>query len=157
MRRNSTASTVILKVSGHEAESEDIRKLTYEYISLSHSMKKRMSKRYLLSWMLAFIFFTTALLLYRATTFESSDNQQISSDASQRARQLSLTFETPSDMPVFRRDKKASIRTHMQRSSLSNILWMIVNLITIPYFQKNLRDKISEFGQAKHRKYFRRT
>ena len=112
MRRNPTASTVILRVSGHEAESEDTSKLTTAYILLSHSMKKRMSKQYLLGWMLAFIFFTTALLLYRATGFQSSENQQISSDVSQRARQLSLTFDTPSDMPVFRRDKKASF-THV--------------------------------------------
>ena len=118
MRRNSITLTGVVRVSGYEAESEDNKKLTNSYTSLSLAwMKKRMSKKYLLNWMLTFIFLTTAFFVFRVTMFQSVHDQQSSPDISQsspdisqRARQLSLMLDTPPDMPVFRRDKKVTFK-----------------------------------------------
>jgi hypothetical protein len=115
MRRNSITSTVVVRDSDSENESEDKKRLTSAYTSLSLAwMKKRMSKENLLNWMLAFIFLSTAFFVFRLASVQSSHDQQSSSDISQRARQLSLKYDTPADMPVFRRDKKVNFQVDVE-------------------------------------------
>ena len=109
MRRNSITSTVIVRVSGSDSQSDDNKKITNTDIAFSLAwMKKRMSRKYLLKWMLALIFVVTTVLVFRVKRFQLSRDQGSSSAISQRSRQLSLMFDTPADMPVFRRDKKVT-------------------------------------------------